>query len=121
MVEAWRVNARMGIPELMRDIHRQVEPVSVRAAIAFALIWFAAYMVDMAMASSMRLNSWLMRWWDSRVSFCFSVSSQIRAMAWTTRSGNLPILVSPDSMTASVPSRMALATSKTSARVGTGL
>ena len=35
--------------------------------------------------------------------------------------GYLPTAVSPESITASVPSKMALATSETSARVGLGL
>jgi hypothetical protein len=35
--------------------------------------------------------------------------------------GNVPIAVSPDSITALVPSKIALATSDTSARVGLGL
>ncbi len=45
----------------------------------------------------------------------------IRAMVSTTITGYSPTLVSPDSMTASAPSRTALATSEVSARVGTGL
>ena len=34
-----RVNAKIGKPELIRDIHKQVLPVSVKAHIAFAPIW----------------------------------------------------------------------------------
>jgi hypothetical protein len=41
-------------------------------------------------------------------------------MTSTTRTGCCPIAVSSDSITASLPSRMALATSATSARVGCG-
>ncbi len=43
---------------------------------------------------------------------CFIIS--------TASTGYLPVAVSPESMTASVPSRMALATSLASARVGRG-
>ncbi len=42
-------------------------------------------------------------------------------MASTVSTGYLPLAVSAESMTASVPSSTALATSDTSARVGTGL
>ena len=44
----------------------------------------------------------------------------IRAIVATAQTGSMPIAVSPDSMTALVPSKTALATSVTSARVGTG-
>ena len=42
-------------------------------------------------------------------------------MAATVSTGNLPVAVSADNITASVPSSTALATSDTSARVGIGL
>ena len=42
-------------------------------------------------------------------------------MVWTALTGYLPLAVSPESMTTSVPSRTALATSEASARVGRGL
>ena len=44
----------------------------------------------------------------------------MRAMASTTATGSSPMAVSPDSITALVPSNTALATSDTSARVGVG-
>jgi hypothetical protein len=47
-----------------------------------------------------------------------SVRAAILAIISTAASGLLPIAVSCDSITASVPSKMALATSVTSARVG---
>ena len=50
-----------------------------------------------------------------------SASMQMRSMASTTLTGYLPLAVSADNMTASVPSSTALATSETSARVGIGL
>ena len=50
--------------------------------------------------------------------YCFSVSLAIRRIISTTSRGCSPIAVSPESMQASAPSRMALATSVASARVG---
>jgi len=50
-----------------------------------------------------------------------STSSAIRAMVSTAVRGWAPDAVSPESMTASVPSIMALATSEVSALVGRGL
>ena len=45
----------------------------------------------------------------------------MRAMAATVSAGNFPLPVSPLSITAVAPSKTALATSATSARVGRGL
>ena len=50
-----------------------------------------------------------------------SAATQTRAIASTTFTGQRPVAVSAESMTASVPSITALATSETSARVGSGL
>ena len=50
-----------------------------------------------------------------------SAAWQILAISTTVSSGYLPAAVSAESITASVPSSTALATSLTSARVGTGL
>ena len=50
-----------------------------------------------------------------------SASMAIRFMTRSDSMGKEPTAVSPESMTASVPSRMALATSVVSARVGRGL
>src|SRR5690348_13747972 len=47
-----------------------------------------------------------------------SVVCTIRAIVETASTGYCPMLVSPDSITASAPSRTALATSDASARVG---
>ena len=49
-----------------------------------------------------------------------STSQAIRCIICTACTGYLPTADSPESMTASVPSRMALATSLASARVGRG-
>ena len=51
---------------------------------------------------------------------CPSASATMRAIISTASRGYLPTAVSPDSITASVPSKMALATSLASARVGRG-
>src|SRR5260221_5428255 len=50
-----------------------------------------------------------------------SATSQMRLIEATVSTGYLPLAVSADNITASVPSSTALATSDTSARVGTGL
>ena len=49
-----------------------------------------------------------------------SVWMAISLMVWMVRKGYFPTDVSPESITASEPSRMAFATSVTSARVGKG-
>jgi hypothetical protein len=51
----------------------------------------------------------------------FSASRQTRFIAEIASTGYRPAAVSADSITASVPSSTALATSETSARVGIGL
>ena len=50
-----------------------------------------------------------------------SATAQMRLIEAMVSTGYLPLAVSADSITASVPSSTALATSDTSARVGTGL
>mmetsp|Transcript_6758 Transcript_6758/g.16420 ORF Transcript_6758/g.16420 Transcript_6758/m.16420 type:complete len:310 (+) Transcript_6758:793-1722(+) len=50
-----------------------------------------------------------------------SASRAVSSMTRTASSGYLPLAVSPESMTQSAPSTMALPTSETSARVGRGL
>src|SRR5690625_6159792 len=51
----------------------------------------------------------------------FSILRQILSITSTAAIGYFPAAVSPDSITASVPSSTALATSELSARVGRGL
>ncbi len=53
-------------------------------------------------------------------SWDFSASTQMRLMASIVSTGYWPEALSAESITASVPSSTALATSETSARVGTG-
>ena len=108
------------MPELMRDIHKGVDPVSVNAPMHLTFNRLAIYIADMAIASSIFPNSSVMRWSDCRILGYFSASMQTLAMAATARSGNFPAAVSAESMTASVPSMTAFATSETSALVGWG-
>ena len=121
-VRSWRVKAKIGMSERMRDIHSGVEPDSVSATIASTSMWFAVNM-----------TAWAMAWanWStlpskrsrprSRANWYVSAPSITSAMASTARAGYLPTADSPDSITASLPSSTAFATSDTSARVGTGL
>src|SRR5690606_40421765 len=112
----------MGMPERMRDMISGVLPDSVRLTIAFTpLKWLAAYMEASAMVSSQRLNDDPTRWCDMVVMGSCSAPWAMRAIAATASTGYWPDAVSPDSITASVQSSTALATSETSARVGRGL
>ena len=60
---------------------------------------------------------WNCSWYDTPSSACATMSTIVR----TTSAGCAPLAVSPDSITASVPSNTALATSVISARAGHGL
>ena len=82
--------------------------------------WLAAYMADRATVSSMRVKPSFMRCLDSCAARSRSAPRHRRFIASMVSTGNLPAAVSADSMTASVPSSTALATSNTSARVGNG-
>src|SRR5262249_58753925 len=115
------VSAKTGTPQLRRDIHRAVDPDSVSAAIALTLRWYAVNRAAMAIDWSTRVK---VRSRNSRSSVTgtdCSAAPQMRAIVATVSTGYLPLAVSAESITASVPSRTALATSETSARVGTGL
>src|SRR5690606_24627462 len=102
----------MGSGDLMRDMISGVAPVSVMQIMAFTPSrWLAAYMADRAMASSMRVMGWWMRCLERWVAGFFSAPTQILAMASTAAAGYCPIAVSAESMTASVSSNTALATS----------
>src|SRR5882724_10334839 len=91
------------------------------AAIALTLRWYAVNSAAMAIDWSTRVNT---RSRKSRSSVTWaesSATSQMRLIEATVSTGYLPLAVSADNITASVPSSTALATSDTSARVGTGL
>ena len=74
----------------------------------------------MAMDWSMRVNVRSRKSLSSSDCSDFSASTQIAAIVSMVCTGYLPAADSADSITASVPSSTALATSDTSARVGTG-
>mmetsp|Transcript_1935 Transcript_1935/g.4806 ORF Transcript_1935/g.4806 Transcript_1935/m.4806 type:complete len:301 (+) Transcript_1935:132-1034(+) len=103
-----------------------VWPVSVRAMISGQFASIVALTAEEQMDSTpvtcfilaMVLRRRL-RYRDS-YSTTFSASSQMRRMMVTALSGNCPAAVSPESMTQSVPSSTAFATSLASARVGRG-
>ena len=80
----------------------------------------AVYKAPMAMAWSMRTMERSLPGMFNSASWACSAASQIAAISSTVSSGYLPAAVSALSITASVPSITALATSLTSARVGTG-
>ena len=112
----------MGMPERSRDISRGVLPVSVMAIMAATLLSrLAACMAAMAMTSSMLSALSLMGRSVRRSCQVRSAPRIMRSMACTVSAGKSPTAVSADSITASVPSSTALATSETSARVGWGL
>ncbi len=69
---------------------------------------------------SMRVNVRSRKSRSSCDSSDFSASTQTAAIVSMVVTGYLPAAVSADSITASVPSSTAFATSDTSARVGTG-
>ena len=87
---------------------------------AFTFRWNAVNSVAIAIDWSTRVNVRSRRSRSSSTASDFSASTQICAIVSTVSTGYFPAAVSADSMTASVPSRTALATSETSARVGTG-
>ncbi len=77
----------------------------------------AAIAIDWSTRVNTRLRKSLLE-----VTGCdFSASMQMRFIASIVSTGYWPLAVSAESITASVPSSTALATSETSARVGTGL
>mmetsp|Transcript_60416 Transcript_60416/g.134648 ORF Transcript_60416/g.134648 Transcript_60416/m.134648 type:complete len:204 (+) Transcript_60416:958-1569(+) len=111
------------------ETKRAVSPVSDRTMIAFAPMSHAVFTAEEAAASA-----WLVRpafsfiCWKMRsypvLSFStnmVSASMHVRDMISTAARGKEPLAVSPESMTASAPSRTAFATSEHSARVGRGL
>ena len=106
--------------ERKRDSHCAVAPDSVRAMIARTPMRFDSAMAAMAMAWSVRWISGGVTMFDSIGSNWRSAASQMLRMAATALLGCLPEAVSAESITASLPSITALATSSTSARVGIG-
>src|SRR6185312_7622598 len=110
----------MGTPQFRRDIQSAVDPDSVREAIAFTLRWYAVKSAAMAMDWSTRVKTRSRNSLSSVTACDFSASMQMRFIAAIVSTGYMPEADSAESITASVPSSTALATSETSARVGTG-
>src|SRR5476649_2393209 len=111
----------IGTPQFRRLIHSAVDPDSVSDAIALTLRWNAVKRAAIAMDWSTRVNRRLRKSW-SRLTGCeCSASTQMRCIASIVSTGYFPLADSAESITASVPSSTALATSETSARVGIGL
>ena len=104
-----------------RLIHSAVEPLSVSATMVLAPRWCAVNSAPMAMLWSMRPKVRPVKSASRFTSSAASAAAQMLAISRTVSSGYLPAAVSALSITASVPSSTALATSLTSARVGTGL
>ena len=88
---------------------------------AIPLKWFAAYIADIATDSSISLNSRSKRCLEILMLGILSAPKHTRAIVATVSAGYCPAAVSAESITASVPSNTAFATSITSARVGIGL
>ena len=118
---AWRENAKIGTDERKRDRKRAVPPDSVIATTPRTPMCSDRNMVAIAIAWSARSRPRGAASKSVSAMNCFSAPTQIRAIASTAFTGQLPAALSCDSITASVPSITALATSSTSARVGIGL
>jgi len=100
---------------------RAVPPVWVAITSAFAPIVSARAQAERAIASeSSSGGACWRRWRQASREYHLSASAAIRAMVATASTGKRPMAVSSDNITASVPSRTALVTSVTSARVGRG-
>ena len=106
---------------LCRLIHSAVEPDSVSARMALQPRWCAVNSAPIAIDWSMRPKRLLVKSVSIDTSSAASASSAMAAICVIVSTGYLPAAVSALSITASVPSSTALATSLTSARVGTGL
>ncbi len=120
--------ARLGESAITRrfgrcaETSRAVRPESVGTMIAAALtssaVWTALRAIPHAESRASRRTR---RAFQSAVGAIVSVSRATSARVWTASTGKAPTALSCDSITASVPSRIALATSVTSARVGRAL
>src|SRR5436190_22503883 len=110
----------MGQPQLCRDIHSAVEPDCVSDAMALTLRWYTVKSAPIGTDWSMRVKARDRKSRSNSACIDFSASTHTCAIVSTVSTGYLPAAVSADSITASVPSSTALATSETSALVGTG-
>ena len=112
----------MGVSERNLLSRRAVSPLLVTVITASALMSLAVVQAAWAVAPEM------LRWlsiFPRRIRLKYETSCSVRsamaAMVRTASTGYFPAAVSPESITALVPSYTALATSVISARVGRGL
>mmetsp|Transcript_14076 Transcript_14076/g.58787 ORF Transcript_14076/g.58787 Transcript_14076/m.58787 type:complete len:350 (-) Transcript_14076:500-1549(-) len=115
-----------GCEGLYFEMRRAATPLAARHTIALAFVFRAVCTAELARLSmSDMVPSSMLRSMKSFASLVLSMqrsaSRVMEAMMVTASTGKAPAAVSPDSMTESVPSSTALATSVASARVGRGL
>ena len=115
------VTATSGRRGRKRASARADAPLCVKQTIAAASQASAACTAPRAVASAIVGGSSRSGRMDGRAAAYSSAARTMRRMVRTVSAGKRPIAVSPDSITASVPSRTAFATSLASARVGSGL
>ena len=102
-----------------RDIRSAVEPYSVKVTITLAFNAYAVSAAAWVMASPvLGMVETSRAWIRSYHALDFSTRQMTLCMVCTAFSGNLPAALSALSIKASAPSKVALATSETSARVG---
>merc|ERR1719221_1129144 len=105
-----RVELRMDMTMMALELTSMAVFTADEAILSEVLMWQYLLRVELRMA-----------WYSELKLVADSASTHVRAMMDTAAVGCSPLAVSPESMTASVPSRTALATSEHSARVGRGL
>src|SRR3990167_7029762 len=111
----------IGIEGLCFDTKRAVEPDWVKTTISFASIWCDAWTAALLTASGNVEILPLLLSLTCLYNEPLSAADIILAIISTDSIGYFPDAVSPDSITASVPSNMAFAISEASALVGLGL
>src|ERR1700724_2890030 len=103
------------------EIMRAVLPLSVKTAMAPMGRSSAAWAIDSQMVSAMERPRRSRRRGCVNSAMLLSASMIMRDMMATASRGYRPLAVSADNITASVPSKTALATSLASGRVGGGV
>jgi len=114
-----------GMSRFLVHGREKVRAICVLQALALNLCWANTLRRRIAAAAAMACSVEIASSAETRSSArtrrgCFSISRMMRDIASTASRGYWPAAVSAESITASVPSRMALATSEASARVGRG-
>mmetsp|Transcript_35669 Transcript_35669/g.114062 ORF Transcript_35669/g.114062 Transcript_35669/m.114062 type:complete len:314 (-) Transcript_35669:594-1535(-) len=122
----WEVTTTTGMGHLYLAKRAAVAPVWAKTTMSLAPQVTAALTAAAVVASTMLKVLWALRSSSSSLtyaaskSYSSSASTEMRDMMATASLGHLPPADSPESMTASAPSRTAFATSEHSARVGRG-